>query len=169
MNNEIIIKPKFPLEETIKAQLKFYYNGWPFKRLVIYLIIMLIILGISLFTDKEIDAYLIAGPFVFLALIIFSHFSTKKRIRKAIEKNPRLKEDVTFIFNQNEFIEKGETFQVNHKWSEYEKIKEVKEYFFLYLNKKSAILLKKEDFKNELNLFKELMLAVPIKTDFKSA
>ena len=168
MNTDITIKPKFPLDETLKAQLKFYYSSWSSKRLFIYIIIMLVILGISVFRGKEIDILLIVGPIIILGIIIFSHFSTKNRIRKAILKNPRLKEDITFIFNTNEFIEKGETFEVNHKWSEYEKIKEVKDYFFLYVDKKSAILLKKEDFKDQLARFKELILTIPIKTDFKS-
>ena len=109
------------------------------------------------------------GPLFILAIILFSHFSTKNRIKKAILENPRLKEKITFTFNKDQFIEKGETFEVNHEWSEYQKIKETKDYFFLYVNTKSAILLKKEDFKNQLSQFKELMLSISIKTDFKSA
>jgi len=169
MNNSITIHPKFPLEETIKAQLKFYYNGWSFKRMIIYLVVMLVILGINIFKNEKVDLLIMLGPLFIVAIILFSHFSTKNRIKKAILENPRLKEKITFTFNKDQFIEKGETFEVNHEWSEYQKIKETKDYFFLYVNTKSAILLKKEDFKNQLSQFKELMLSISIKTDFKSA
>ncbi len=167
MNNKITIHPTFPLDETIKAQLKLYFTSWSFKRMLIYLVIMLVILGINVFKNKNIDPFIALGPLFILILVVVLYFLTRNRIKKAILANPRLKEKITFTFSKDAFIEKGETFEVHHEWSEYQKIKETKDYFFLYANTKSAIILKKEDFKNQLSHFKKLTLKTPIKANFK--
>ncbi|WP_394759347.1 YcxB family protein [Flavobacterium sp.] len=103
--------------------------------------------------------------FILLPIVVlFSTFSiTKTRLS-----NIKLKENIFIKFN-NEYIEDvGESFNMKYYWKDIYKLVEKNDWFLIYIDKKCAKVIRKDDLKdNQYNELKELFNSLNIKKSLK--
>lgn len=166
MEKEIIVKPTFDVKSFFKATLSVLFGPLKFFPIIIVLsLILTIVLYFSsdIFSDE--DIFSILKPILFLILFSFFFvFYIYKISKKQITENPRLKENIIYILNEEYFQEKGETFEVKHFWNNIYKVIEKKEFFLIYTHKNKANYIKKSDLKdNQYNDIKGLFNSLSIK------
>lgn len=166
MEKEIIIKPSFDIKSTFKASL--FVGIGNINKYLLYFAFMVLLYAISYFeTDKKLKKITIGWfPFIliFPMLIIFTIYAHYKNSKSQIEKNPRIKEDITFILTEDFFQEKGESFDLKHYWKNLYQIVEKKDIFLIYTLKNKALLIKKSDLiDNQYQEIKELFNSLNIK------
>ncbi|WP_426486275.1 YcxB family protein [Flavobacterium sp. 2] len=173
MDKEIILKPSFNVSSSMKGTYYILYK--PLHIFIFFFLLAAAIFSLSdyffnILDNKDETKH----DFPFFALIIilipfFIYLLTYKAVKKEINHNPRIKEDIKYIFNIEYFQEKGETFEVKHFWKNIVKIVEKKDMFLFYLNKNRAILLQKTDLKgNQYDELKQLFNSINIKKSLKS-
>jgi mRNA-degrading endonuclease YafQ of YafQ-DinJ toxin-antitoxin module len=166
MNNDIVIKPSFEAKSNFKATLYLYGTT---KRLFLYVSILFIIVSVQYFTGQIKDTFIIVS-FIISFLLVFSYsiFIIYKNQKKQLIENPRLKENIFYIVNNEYFQEKGDSFEVKHFWKNLFQIVEKKDMFLIYTIKNRAILIKKSDLKeNQYTELKELFNSINIKKSLK--
>jgi len=172
MEKCIIIKPTFDTKSLYKANLYFLINS----KLKYFLFILLIILSYNFFKDSiykkndiiSIVLVLLIAIFSILMVLIVYFLGVYRLSRKQILENPRLKENIVYILNDEFFQEKGESYEIKHFWKNINKVVEKKELFFIYINKNRANFIKKTDLKNEqYDELKQLFNSLNIKKSLK--
>lgn len=101
------------------------------------------------FTDKWTFFYLGIGIFFFLVLFLLF---TKVGAGKAYEKNKELM-IVNYRLDSEGLTYLNVEGELTKHWSEFYSIKETEDYFFVYFNKNSGMLLAKRDFSTEINRY----------------
>ncbi|MGO4770707.1 YcxB family protein [Flavobacterium sp. W22_SRS_FK3] len=173
MEKEIIVKPSFNISSTMKGTFYILLKPW-----YIFFLGFLLIVGVFNFLDsylnvfshydKTNDGFPTFAVFIIL-FPLFLSFSIYRGTKKQINENPRLKEDIRYIFNNECFLEKGDTFEVKHFWKNLFKIVEKKDMFLFYTTKNRAIILQKKDLTdNQNNELKQLFNSIDIKKSLKS-
>jgi len=173
MEKEIIVKPSFNITSSMKATFYILIKPW-----YIFFFSFLLLAGTFNFLDsylnvfnhydKPTDDFPTFG-LVVIILPLFTYFSICKAIKKQINENPRVKEDISYIFNNEYLQEKGETFEVKHFWKNLIKIVEKKDMFLFYTTKNRAILLQRADLKeNQYKELKQLFNSIDINKSLKS-
>lgn len=162
---EIIIKPTFPFKDYFLVNLSIY------KKIPI---VWISLIGFFIFLVTKDHIYITEkGDFqfngtlgdisfkVFLFLLMFGSliFSIYRSTKKQIKKNPRINENINYIFNNEYFMEKRESFEVKHFWKNIKKIEEKNNWYLVYVQKLRALVVRKEDLANanKLDEFKELV------------
>ncbi len=171
MEKEIIIKPSFNISSTLKGTFYILYKPW-----YIFFYPFLLLVGTLNFLDYFFNIShnyetMDFPPFSVVIILVpfFIYFSIKKKLKKQLNENPRLKEDISYIFNNEYFQEKGESFETKHFWKNLFKIVEKKDMFLFYTNKNTAIILQRVDIKdNQYNELKQLFNSIDIKKSLKS-
>ncbi len=168
MDKEIIIKPSFIFKDYFKVNLflvlnkPFYYVILPLSFLFLCFDIYNMIQGSKSFIELFYFPDLI---FILLPIVVlFSTFSiTKTRLS-----NIKLKENIFIKFN-NEYIEDvGESFNMKYYWKDIYKLVEKNDWFLIYIDKKCAKVIRKDDLKdNQYNELKELFNSLNIKKSLK--
>ncbi|RAR47875.1 YcxB family protein [Flavobacterium lacus] len=163
MENEIIIKPSFDAKTVCLASFHIIVGMKTKIIFSIFLMLLLFTVFFNFFTEG-IDTFSILKPFIYLFLFVgLFAFSIYIITKKQISQNPKIKENISHILNNEYFQEKGESFEIKYFWKEVIKIVEKKDFFLIFIAKNKAIVIKKIDLKNnqynELNeLFKSLNL-----------
>ncbi|WP_442265366.1 YcxB family protein [Tenacibaculum sp. ZS6-P6] len=158
MIKEIKIKPTFLVREIFKVNVYLMSKSWKTWALLFFLIYFFII--------KSLNDPINTVALKSLALVIcvlFFFLSLYKKSKKLISENPRLKEDIYFIFNQEYFEEKGDTFSVKHYWKNVIKIEEKRDWFLVYIKKSNAMIIRKNDLKEQITDFKKLIKNINLK------
>ena len=174
MIDEIVIKPNFNFEILFNANLYMtIFSKVSNLILVVFYIIFLFCILIIVSFDDESSTFLkqvlnTSHIYLFLLfpliILFFIYYSSKKQLSN----NYRLKEKFDFIFNEKYFQEKGETFDLKHYWDKILKIKERRNYFLIYHNKRKANIIPKNSFnKTQLADFKLLIKSIDIKSNLK--
>jgi len=169
MEKEVIIKPTFDVKSTFNATLLVLMS----TKLKLYSLFLLAIISINLFSnfalEEKIDIISIITPFlIFPTIILLSVFFIYRSTKKQIEENPRLKENIVYILNNEYFQEKGDSFEIKHFWKNIIKVVEKKEYFLIYVAKNKANFIRKSDLKNtQYDELKELLSSLNIKKSLK--
>lgn len=173
MGKEIILKPSFNVRSSMKGTYYILYK--PLNIIIFSFLLASAIFGLSDYFFNILDNTKKTNhDFPFFGLIIillpfFIYLLTYKAAKKQINNNPRIKEDISYIFNMEYFQEKGETFEVKHFWKNILKIVEKKDMFLFYIGKNRAMLLQKADLKdNQYNELKQLFNSIDIKKSLKS-
>ena len=149
MEKEVIIKPSFDVKSTFNASLLVLMS----TKLKLYSLFLLTIILINLFSnfalEEKTDIISIIIPFlIFPTIILLSVFFIYRSTKKQIEENPRLKENIVYILNDEYFQEKGDSFEIKHFWKNIIKVVEKKDFFLIYIAKNKATFIRKSDFKN---------------------
>lgn len=166
MVKEIIIKPSFDEKSIFKGTLYIYGK----KGYIIYLSLLIIILLVNIYNSDFSSNWTNWLPFliIFPSVIFYSIYKFYSASKKQISENPRLKEEINYLLNDEFLQEKGETFEVKHFWKNMFQIVEKKDMFLIYSTKNRAILIKKADLKdNQYNELKELFNSLNIKKSLK--
>jgi len=173
MDKEITLKPSFNIKSSMKGT--YYVLLKPLHIFIFSFLLAAAIFSLSDYFFNILDSTNKTNhDFPFFGLIIISlpffiYLLTYKAVKKQINNNPRIKEDITYIFNIEYFQEKGETFEVKHFWKNILKIVEKKDMFLFYIGKNSAMILQKTDLKdNQYNELKQLFNSIDIKKSLKS-
>ena len=159
MEKEVIIKPSFDVKSTFNASLLVLMS----TKLKLYSLFLLTIILINLFSnfalEEKTDIISIIIPFlIFPTIILLSVFFIYRSTKKQIEENPRLKENIVYILNDEYFQEKGDSFEIKHFWKNIIKVVEKKDFFLIYIAKNKANLIRKSDLKNtKYDELKELL------------
>lgn len=173
MDKEITLEPSFTVKSSMKGT--YYILFKPVHIIIFSFLLATAIFGLSDYffnilgsANKKNHDFPFFGLIIIL-LPLFIYLLTYKAVKKEINHNPRIKENIKYIFNTEYFQEKGETFEVKHFWKNIIKIVEKKDMFLFYLNKNRAILLQKTDLKdNQYNELKQLFNSIEIKKSLKS-
>ncbi|WP_299617339.1 YcxB family protein [uncultured Tenacibaculum sp.] len=158
MLKEIKIKPTFLVKDVFKVNVYLVFKTWKAWAILFFLIYFFIIKNDS---DSLNIATLKSLGLVIGILAFF--FSLYKKSKKLISENPRLKENIHFIFNQEYFEEKGETFSVKHYWKNIFKVEEKREWFLIYIKKSNAMIVRKDDLKEQITDFNKLIKDINLK------
>lgn len=163
MENEIIIKPSFDAKTICLAT--FHIIVGMKTKIIFSIFLMLLIFTVFFsFFIEDINTFSIIKPYIYLIFFVgLFTFSMYRITKKQISQNPKIKENISYILNNEYFQEKGESFEIKYYWKEVIKIVEKKDFFLIFIAKNKAIVIKKIDLKNnqynELNeLFKSLNL-----------
>ena len=170
MEKEIIVKPSFNISSSMKAT---YYILWkPWYFIFFFFLLFAAIFGLADYFFNIVDQSNKDFPtfgVVIIILPLFIYFSIRKKLKKQITENPRIKEDISYIFNNEYLQEKGDTFEVKHFWKNLIKIVEKKDMFLFYTTKNTGILLQRLDLNdNQYNELKQLFNSLDIKKSLKS-
>lgn len=144
MENEIIIKPSFDAKTVCLAT--FHIIVGMKTKIIFSLFLMLLLFAVffSFFVDG-IDTFSILKPFILLIFIVgLFTFSMYRITKKQISENPKIKENIIHILNNEYFHEKGESFEIKYFWKEVIKIVEKKRFFHDFYCKKQSISYKKK-------------------------
>ncbi len=169
MEKEVIIKPSFDVKSTFNASLLVLMS----TKLKLYSLFLLTIILINLFSnfalEEKTDIISIIIPFlIFPTIILLSVFFIYRSTKKQIEENPRLKENIVYILNNEYFQEKGDSFEIKHFWKNIIKVVEKKDFFLIYIAKNKANFIRKSDLKNtQYDELKELLSSLNIKKSLK--
>jgi len=168
MENEIIIKPKFIINDYFKVSLFLFVTSRAFLFLTIADLLFVgyftyyHYIGFYSFSDLML-IWFIAMVF-WPALILLSMYVKTKRILA----DPRLKEDISFTFNNTMLVDSGQNYSRTFFWSELLQIKETKNFFLIYITKYMVKVIRKVDLKeNQYEDLKELFSSLPIKKSLK--
>ena len=172
MEKEIIVKPSFNIKSTIKGTFYILFKPWYiffFSFLVLVCVFNFLDSYLNIFNNYTTPSEDFPTFGIFIVLFpLFICFSIYKSTKKQINGNPRLKEDISYIFSNEYFQEKGETFEVKHFWKNLTKIVEKKDMFLFYTNKNRAIILQRVDLNNnQYNELKHLFNSIDIKNSLK--
>ncbi|MFM7018659.1 YcxB family protein [Flavobacterium sp.] len=168
MEKEIIVKPNFIFKDYFKINLYLLVNK-PYYYIIGPLSILFLSFDIHLIypNEKKLIELLFFPDVCFLALpllIIWAAYSiTKSRLS-----NKKLEENIYIKFNSECIEDVGESFNMKYYWREIFKIVEKENWFLIYLNKKSAKVIRKADLvENQYNELKELFNSLNIKKSLK--
>nr|WP_315196025.1 YcxB family protein [uncultured Flavobacterium sp.] len=173
MEKEIIVKPSFNVSSSLKGNFYILYKPW-----YVFIYSFLLLVGVINFLDyyfnlsrnydKTISDFPTFGIVIILAPV-FLYYSFRRLIKKQLSENPRLKEEISYIFNNEYVQEKGDTFEVKHFWKNLIKIEEKKDMFLFYTNKNRAFLLQRVDINdNQYNELRLLFNSIDIKKSLKN-
>jgi mRNA-degrading endonuclease YafQ of YafQ-DinJ toxin-antitoxin module len=171
MEKEIVVKPSYNIESYLRANFYVLFKPW-----YIFLYSFLLLVGAMNFLDYYFDIShnyetIDFPPFSLVIILVplFLYYSFRKMIKKQLNENPRIKEDISYIFNDEYFQEKGETFEVKHFWKNLTKVVEKKDMFLFYTTKNKALLLQRVDLNdNQYKELKQLFNSIDIKKSLKS-
>jgi len=173
MNQEIIIRPTFDIKSSLKGLA--YILLKPKLLVVSFFVAFVFIfnfldstLNIFGIYDADSERQFPVGLVLIAILPFFFYFLSYRSIKKQLDSNPRYKEEILYILN-NEFIEeKGDSFAVKHFWKNLYQIVEKKNMFLIFTLKNRAILIKKSDLKqNQYQELRKLFNSLDIKKKIK--
>nr|WP_321231666.1 YcxB family protein [uncultured Psychroserpens sp.] len=175
MNQDIVIKPKFEHEDLVKVNLGLYSKiplMWIAPLVLCYLFFFKPYLdqnsqGFVPQPSDELFPYLQIAVVIFILCVFY--FSIRRSTKKMLNNNPRIKEDISYMCNAESFTEKGDTFEIKHFWKDLHKIEEKKKWYLIYIQKRRAIIVRKEDFDSEESHanFRTLIDSISINTKLK--
>lgn len=169
MNQEIIITPTFDVRSSLKG---LSYVLLKPRLLVLCVFIAFVFIfnfldsTLNIFGNYAIDSerQFPVGLFLIVALPFFFYFLSYRSIKKQLESNPRYKEQIFYVLNNDFLEEKGDSFAVKHFWKNLYQIVEKKNMFLIFTLKNRAILIKKSDLKqNQYQELKSLFNSLEIK------
>lgn len=76
---------------------------------------------------------------------LFFIFTIKRQAGKALIKKGRYYKDISFTITPDYVKTEGEGYVNTYKWEEIVKVKEVKNWYFIFINKQQALLVKKSN------------------------
>jgi hypothetical protein len=169
MTEQIILSPKFTLQDSLKFFYTFLFKSWGAK----FAIAIIGLVGVSdllyffnildkeLYYPNGISTLNIILPIVtFFVLPITFYYSLKKQF----ENNYRLKENIKIIIDSNSMNVKGESFNTETPWDKVEAIIEKKSMFLIKQGKiKYGYLMKSYFNQEQLKDFKDIIQAINIK------
>lgn len=169
MEREIVIKPKYEINEYFKVNL-YIYSRSPIILIVLILFALMIFTFLTLFIlgsfsdiNMSFDPSFVVLIIWPLLMIYFIHNKTKK-----ILENSKISENIQIKYNNSFFEEIGQTFNIKYYWKEIKKIKETENWFLIYVKKNQVKVIVKRDLKNqEYNELKELFNSLNIKKSLK--
>ena len=168
MEKEIVIKPNYFFWDYFKVNLFIHVNKVSYYIIIplSFIFILLDIYYINIGQKKVIEIFEFPSiVFLLLPLIIFL---SVYRITKHSLSNKKLKEDIKIIITYQNLKYQGDTFNIKYNWDDFIKIKETKNWFLFYINKKQAQVIRKKDLHdNELNELKEILNSLNVKKCFK--
>ena len=155
MEKEIVIKPNYVFWDYFKINLFIYVNKMSYYIIISlsFIFILFDIYYINTGQKKLIEIFKFPSiVFLLLPLIIFL---SVYRITKHSFSNKKLKEDIKIIINSQNIKYKGDTFNIKYNWYNFIKIKETKNWFLFYINKKQVQVIRKKDLtQDKLNFIK---------------
>ena len=160
MDNGIIIRPNYIFWDYFKINFYILVN-----KLSYYIIIPFSFIFISLDiyyinTGQKKAIELIEFPSIVFLLLPFIIFLSVYRITKHSLSNKKLKEDIKIIINSQYVDYQGETFNIKYSWADFLKLKETKNWFLFYVNKKQAQVIRKKDLNDEQLVYVQQILAI---------
>jgi uncharacterized membrane protein len=173
MNKEIVIKNNFSVKSYTKAALNVLLPKWLiWSSVAIYS--MLFIYDIKLIANEissnqfNIDNLMRTEIFA-LFFPFFLYFIFSRSIKTKFKEDPKNKETIYHTLNNDYFEVKGDSFVTKYFWKDLDKIKEVKDFFLVFMTKNSFLVINKSDLKdNQYNELKELFNSIDIKKSLKS-
>ncbi|TPG35376.1 YcxB family protein [Flavobacterium pectinovorum] len=173
MEKEILVKNNFSAKTYTKAILSVMFP----KPIIWFCIIafsLLLINGVRIIINETSkDNFSFDNLFrseiliLFFPLVLF--LILRRNIAIKFNEDPKNKENIYHIFNYDFFQVKGDSFDTKYFWKDLLKIKEVKDYFIVFIKKNHFLILNKADLKNnQYNELKQLFNSIDIKKSLKS-
>lgn len=172
MDKEIVIKNNFNIKLYTKAALNVLIPAWliwastaMYSILFIY-DIKLIVNEISS-NQFKIDNLMRTEIFA-LFFPLFLYFIFSRSVKTKFKEDPKNKETIYHILNNDYFEVKGDSFGTKYFWKDLFKIEEVKSFFLVFMTKNTFLVINKSDLKdNQYNELKELFNSIDIKKSLK--
>lgn len=154
------------------------YNKKPLKKIIIYIVAILIIMVAFLLTNNrsdtsnqevasmeisteennEISPYQIVFGVLFVSVILYSSILhpilIKKYLKKQFHTNKLLQQEVEYIFSENGLHRKSESIDCTYKWDDIYKIIERENMLIIYESSNSVLILPKRFFNNDKELIR---------------
>lgn len=168
MEKEIIIKNNFSVKTYTKAVLSVIFPQW-IVWISVLLYIFLLINAIRLITNECTSEHfdisnLMRTEIFALFFPILLYYIFIRSIKTNFDKDSKNKEIVYHILTNDSFEIKGESFSTKHLWTNLLMIKEVKDFFIVYITKNSFLIINKSDLKdNQYQELKNLFTSIDIK------
>ena len=160
MENEIVIKPNYIFWDYFKINLYIFVNKISYY-IIIPLSLIFIVLDIYYVnTGQKKIIELFEFPTIFFFLLPIIIFASVYRITKHSLSNKKLKENIKIIIDSENVDYQGETFNIKYNWADFIKIKETKNWFLFFINKKQAQVIRKKDLTNEQLVYIKKNLAI---------
>jgi hypothetical protein len=157
----MIIKTKVSLKEYVKLMYGLAYR----KPIMLFLIFVALAL-ITWIVCYHLGVFNLPKPVIYqyitlILICVVQPIAIYITIRKNYYSSNHLRETLKMEFTQNEIKITAESFYMEVYWDKMFKIVEQANWFLIYQNNLSAIIIPKKDFhNNEIELFKEILTAV---------
>ena len=107
-------------------------------------------------------------PLIFgFAIVAIVPFSIYRAGKKTFSANPGLRERIIYEITDEKIKQIGETQNTEMNWTTIDKVLELKNWILIYQNKKSAFILPKESFGDQLIEFREIVKNKSIKSKLR--
>ena len=175
MEKEIIINQSLNSNQLLNANMFVYATS---KLKYFFILILSVVIFNTLINviepfgfnneSKGIDILDFVPLLITLLVPFLIWYSLKKQSKKILTDKSRFFNNVNYIFTKYEFKIDGEDFKITYKWDELFKVKEAKNWFFIYINAYQAIAIdKKQQEEKKLTEFKEFINSLKIKKSLK--
>lgn len=155
--DKIYLNTQLTLDDYIKGSFHLTYSNRVIKISVgvgiFILLSFLSVLSINAFTEFP-WFQLTIGLYLTIGLPISVYFSAKKNYNK----HPRIKESIQYVFDNETFYSKGESFEATLTWDKIYKITESENFIFIWHSQQVANIIPKRYFKEgEFDAFKQIV------------
>jgi len=161
MEKRIEIQPKIIAKDLALLSVYVLYRK---VRVFLFIFIVFLILSYSLPLDSFLGVSFPKPSLTIILFLIIFPIVIYFGVLKSTKKNPKIKEDITYIITENFLEQKGESFYVKHAFKDLNKSVETKRWFLIYINKLSIIFINKKDVHNKLPLLRSLLSNINQKT-----
>lgn len=173
MEKEIVIKNNFSIETYTKALL----NVMLPKPMLFVVIVLFSIFFISavrnVITDAQLGNFtldsLLKTQILILLLPLVYYLLLTQSLKARSRANPQNIENVYHILTPDFFQVKGDSFDTKYYWKDLSKLKEVKDFFLIFVEKNHFLIINKSDLKaNQYQELKQLFNSIEIKKSLLS-
>jgi hypothetical protein len=175
MDKEITIEYKPNIEVLTKVSKYLLARLFMLKYLPIFVLAFFALITLPYIniqnTDYQSEFFSLSNLMSAILIIlfwVFIYFRTLNKMKKIILNNKRNFEIQKIIFNNEAYIQEGETFKITSFWNETHEIVETKDWFLIYPRKNSAFPIVKSNLSNNQQTeLKALFNYLPIKKSLK--
>ena len=161
----MIIKTKMTQNEFIEANMVLCYSRTATKIITaLGFVVLAAVIFIRVYMPDASPAYLFIYPLMLWAL---PAITTWLQARAAFRTNARLRECLEYDFSDDFIAVKGESFNSQMTWGKFYKVKQTKNWIFIYQNRLLASPISKKDlFPSDIEKLKAILTAHRVKNNF---
>lgn len=154
------ITTKLTFDEYLKLMYSIAYKNWRI-RFFTFIGLLVITSSMAVLFTNQLKGFPYSSLVMGLGFVFFTPVSLYFQLKKNYQTNTALKEGVTYTFTQKNIDLKGEAFHSQFKWIHISKVVEQKEYFLLYQQNSTILIVSKKKLnKVEINQFRTLLKGI---------
>jgi hypothetical protein len=160
----MIIKTKMTQKEFIEANMVLRYSRIATKIITaLGFVVLAAVVFIWLYVPGGNASYLFIYP---LILLVLPAVTTWLQARSVFRTNARLRESLEYDFNDDFIAVKGESFSSQMTWEKFYRVKQTKNWIFIYQNRLLASPISKKDlFPSDIEKLKTILTGHKVKNN----